>query len=198
MDKTQAEDNIKLIRQIMDRSARYTSFSGASGVIAGMLALLGCAATYWIAYNLSEDRQILPYVLTWVAVLLLALLQDFALAYRKAARHGESLFAPATFQVIKAVLPGIFVALVLSIRALTLGELDAIPAIWTLGYGAAVYAAGMYTVREVRIFGIIQLVTGAVGLFFFSQFDYSLYLLAVSFGLYHIVYGLWMTRKYGW
>jgi hypothetical protein len=198
MDEAQAERDIKLIRQIMERSAHYMNFSGVSGIVAGMLALAGCWATYWIAYNVPEKRQDPLYLTTWIAILILAICQDFVLGQRKARKRGEAFFTPATAQVIRAVVPGVFIAFVLSLQALRLGQLDIIPAIWALGYGAAVFAAGLFTVREVRVFGILQMATGAVGLFFFSQSENSLYLLAVSFGLYHILYGLWMTRKYGW
>jgi len=198
MDKVQAEENIKLIREVMETSARYTNLSGVSGIIAGVLALVGCALTYWITFAFQGAEQISWYVVTWVLVLGISILQDLALAQRKARSRGEEYFTPATLQVYKAVLPGIFVAAVLSIRALTLGELDAIPALWALGYGAALCAAGRFSAREVRVFGVIQLITGAIALFFFSTWDYSLYVLALSFGIYHILFGLWMTRKYGW
>jgi len=198
MDKVQAEKDIKLIREVMETSARYTNLSGVSGIIAGVLALLGCALTYWITFAFQGGEQITWYAITWVLILGISILQDLVLAQRKARSRGEEYFTPATLQVYKAVLPGIFVAAVLSIRALTLGELDAIPALWALGYGTALCAAGRFSAREVRVFGVIELTTGAIALFFFSTWDYSLYVLGLSFGMYHILFGLWMTRKYGW
>ena len=198
MNKIKAEENIQMIREIMERSARYTSFSGLSGILAGVFALIGCAATVKVYLNVPTAEQDKWYYIIWVSVLVLAIAQDLLLAQRKARRNGQTIFVPATFQAIRALLPGVFVAIVLSIRALTLRELDAIPAIWTLGYGAALCAAGRFTVKELRIFGVVQLITGAFGLFLMSYPPYSLYLLAISFGLYHILYGLWMTRKYGW
>lgn len=198
MDKAEAAEDIKLIREVMETSARYTNFSGISGIIAGTLALLGCGATYWVTLALPGVLLIRSYVIIWVLVLAISIFQDFALAQRKARRRGEDYFTPATAQVYKAVLPGIFVAVVLSIRALTLRELDAIPALWCLGYGAAICAAGRFSVREARIFGAVQLISGAIGLFLFATPPESLYFLAVTFGVYHILFGLILTRKYGW
>lgn len=198
MNKIQAEENIKLIREIMERSTRYTSFTGLSGIVAGMLALIGCAATAHIYLHIPPKGQNTLYFMTWFLVLVLAIAQDLMFAQRKAKRKRETIFSPPTYQAMKAMLPGVFIAFVISMRALTLGEPDAIPAIWTLGYGAALCSAGIYTVREVRIFGAIQLLTGTIGLFLWATAPNSLYLLATTFGVYHIIYGLWMTRKYGW
>jgi hypothetical protein len=198
LDKVQAEESIQVIRDIMERSARYTNFSGVSGIIAGCLALVGCGFTYWIAYNVHIYDQSKWSAVTWVSVLVAAVAQDFFLAQRKARRRGETMFTPATFQVVKAVLPGVLIAFVISRRALMLQDWDAIPATWALGYGAAACAAGMFSVKEVRVLGVAELVTGVVALFYFSTFDYSIYVLALAFGVYHILFGLCMSRKYGW
>lgn len=198
MDKVQAEESIKLIRDVMERSARYTSFTGLSGILAGLTALAGCAATYWIYYHLPADVHHNAYAVTWVSVLIFAIAQDMALAQRKARRNGTTIWVPATYQILKAAFPGVFAAFVISIRACQLGELDAIPAIWALGYGTALCAAGMFTIREVRIFGVVELIIGTVGLFLFSTPAYSLYVMGLSFGVCHIVYGSSLIRKYGW
>jgi hypothetical protein len=197
MDRTQAEEDIKLIREVMARSALYTNFSGLSGIIAGTLALLACIATFWITDHVQLSKQNLWYAVTWVLTFVLAISQDYALAQKKARRRGETIWSPATRQVIKAVIPGVFIAFLLSVRALYLGDLDAIPAIWAMGYGAADCAAGMFSVREVRIFGVVQLVTGALALCFFTTWPASLYVLALTFGVYHILFGLWLMQKYG-
>lgn len=198
MDRVEAEQDIKLIRDVMERSAQYTNFTGISGVIAGALALLGCALSYWMAYHLPDRSRDIWSMVTWVLVLAMALTQDLTLAQWKARKRGQTIWNPATYQVLRSIIPGVFVAFVLSLRAMTLHQYDAIPAIWCLGYGAAVCAAGRFSVREVRVFGVIQLISGAIGLFWFSTWDSSLAFLAVTFGLYHMVFGLVLMRKYGW
>ena len=147
MNKAQAEDSIKVIREIMEKSARYTTFSGLSGVVAGLLALSGCAATYWINKLEIGPQQYWMYVAVWVVVLILAMSQDFALSQRKARKLGDTIFNKTTYQVLRAAFPGVFLAFVLSVRALTLNEPDAIPALWTLGYGVG-GLRGRYVQRE--------------------------------------------------
>lgn len=205
MEKTQAEESIQLIRDVMERSARYTHFSGLSGVISGILALIGCAATYWINFNVPLGNQSTWFAVTWCGVLAAAVGEDLALAQRKAKRRGNTIWTPATYQVMKAILPGIFVAFVISLTALTQGALDAIPPVWALGYGAALCAAGLFTVREVWIYGVVQMLTGAATLLVLAQPGWvatqwvpvcSFAQLALSFGVYQIAWGLWIARKY--
>lgn len=198
MDTGQAEENIKVIREIMERSTKYTNFSGLSGIFAGLLALAGCAASILVAYSCLWWSGAVWHVLIWVSVFLAAIAQDAFFANRKAKRNGERLLNPASIQVIKAVTPGVLAALILSIRALQMGEWNSIPAIWTIGYGVADCAAGMFSVPEVRIFGIVQLITGSIGLFLCSALPSGIWLMALSFGVYHILFGFWLSRKYGW
>lgn len=209
MDRSQAEENIQLIREVMERSARYTHFSGISGVLSGMLALIGCALTYSVAFSgntLSE--QIVWYYLIWFGVLVGAIAQDLIIAQSRAKRSGSTIWLPATYQALKAVFPGVFVAFVFSLVLVSDGVLDLIPAVWALGYGAALCAAGLFSIREVWIYGVVQLVTGAVTLLVLSQLAHngrldlvpsvSFAQLALSFGVYQIAFGLcigWKHRK---
>lgn len=199
MDKYSAEENLRLIRDVMESSARYTNFSGWSGIISGILALIGCGATYWINDHVAVARQNTLYILVWCGVLVLAITQDLLLAHRKAKANGQSVWNPATFQVLKAIFPGLFVAAVISFVALYQGSIDAIPSVWALGYGAALCAAGMFTTKEVWRYGLLQLLTGTAGMLAMVIWQvgppYSLYLVALCFGVYQIAFGILMTRK---
>lgn len=196
MDKQSAENDIQLIREVMERSARYTHFSGLSGLVSGSLGLAGCAATYWIDTNLPVGTHDLWYILIWGSVLLLAVAEDLFFAQRQARASGQTIWNPATYQVIRAILPGVFVALVLSFAGLQCGLRNSLSAIWALGYGVALCAAGMFSTREVTYYGVIQLLTGAVVVTFLREWPYSFYLAAgLSFGLYQMLFGLWIAWK---
>lgn len=194
MDRVQAEESIQLIRDMMERSVRYTHFSGLSGVLSGILALLGCAATWWADINVPADSKNAWYIIIWTIVLIVAIVQDMLIAQRHARQNGGTIWVPATYQVIKAVVPSLFGAFVISLFALQINAYNILPGIWALGYGAALCAAGMFSIKEVRIYGIVQLTTGALGLLWFRQAPYYFYQMALSFGVFQIIYGLWMTR----
>lgn len=196
MQKSQAEENIQLIRDVMERSVRYTHFSGLSGVLSGILTFIGCGITWWASLNIPVDQQNAWYIVIWSSVLVAAIVEDLILAHKNAAANGSSIWVPATFQVMKAIFPGLFVAFIVSLFALQTSEYHMLPGVWSLGYGAALCAAGMFSIKEVGIYGIIQLITGAIGLLFFRPSPYYFYQLALSFGVYQILFGLWIAGKY--
>lgn len=196
MDKPQAEQDIRLIREIMERSTKYTHFTGLSGVLSGIAALVGTYATYWIYINVPLAGQNKWSFVTWLLVFVFAIAEDFTLAQRAAKKDGSTIWTPATYQVIKAVLPGVFLAFVIALVALYDGALDAIPGVLALGYGAALCSAGMFSLKEVWVYGVVQLVTGTIALFFMSKVPYSFYAMALSFGLYQILFGIWIAARY--
>jgi len=198
MDKSDAEERIALIRDVMERSARYTHFSGLSGVISGVVALIGCAVThYWVFRVPSSERQVGLFALTWLVVLLTAVVVDLALADRDARASGSSLWTPATWHVAQAALPGILAGLILSCAWLLVGKVALIvtvPSAWALGYGTALYAAGAFCVKAVRTYGAIQLTTATVWLLFLTGSEHAFVLqMAVQFGIYQILFGLWLS-----
>lgn len=180
----------------MESSTRYTHFSGLSGVLSGIAALIGTYITYWIYKNIPLDNQNKWSFITWLLVFIFAITEDFTLAQRRARKQGTTIWTPAGYQVIKAVLPGVFIAFIISLVALVDGAFDAIPGVLALGYGTALCAAGLFSTKEVWIYGIVQLITGTIALFFMSRIPYSFYALALSFGVYQILFGIWITVKY--
>lgn len=197
MDRQSAENDLQLIREVMERSARYTHFSGLSGVLSGILGLIGCAVTYWINSNVDHQMHNLWYLTAWSTVLILAIVEDLFLAQRKARASGQTIWSPATYQVIRAVLPGALMAAVLSYAGLYCGLRNSLSAIWSLGYGVALCAAGMFSIKEVSRYGVLQLATGSVVMLFLRDWPYSFYLAAgLSFGLYQILFGLYIAWKY--
>lgn len=160
--------------------------------------MFGCYATLWIHENgySNEEKGWWVYGVLWTSIFAVSLLQDFVHAHIKAKREGSSFFNPATYQLLKAVWPGIFVGFIIGLVSVSQGSIDAAPAILTLSYGCALCAAGIFTIKEVGTFGIIQLFTGAVGLLFFSTPQYSVYFMGLSMGIYHIIFGVWVWMKY--
>jgi hypothetical protein len=196
MDKPQAEQDIRMIREIMERSTRYTHFTGLSGVLSGIAALIGTYALYWIYFNVPLSDQNKWSLITWLLVFAFAISEDFILAQRAARKKGSTIWAPATYHVLQAVFPGVFIAFVISLVALIDGALDAIPGVLALGYGAALCSAGMFSHKEVWIYGLVQLITGTIAIFFMSKIPYSLYAMALCFGVYQILFGIWIAAKY--
>lgn len=203
-------ETLNEIRSLMERSSRFISLSGLSGVAAGLSALLGAAAAYLYlgaapfsgqrAYHLAATRAeqwgmdyLTFFLLDGALVLLLALGSGIFFTTRKARRKGQPIWGPLTRRLLaNLALPllagGVFCLALVYHR---LGELIAPSTL--IFYGLALVNASKYTLNDIWYLGIIEIALGLAALFFPG---YGLEFWAVGFGLFHILYGALMYFKY--
>lgn len=200
------QETLTEIRHLMERSSRFMSLSGFSGVMAGIYAILGAAAAYYYAaaqdlldqkaydFATSADKDRLVFLLTdATVVLLLAVGTGIWLTTRKAKEDGNSLFdAGAKKLIINLAIPlvagGLF-----CVGLLYHGDLIfVVPAMLTF-YGLALVHASKYTRDDVRSLGMAEIALGLLSLFIA---DYGLILWTIGFGVMHIAYGTYMYLKY--
>lgn len=212
MEKHQNEHLAALaqIRTLMERSSRFISLSGLSGVAAGTAALLGALAAYfylgtwpfenkWLAFRevIIEPKWGMNYqtffLLDALVVFLVACIMAWYFTNRRAKAQGLGTWdALAQRMLINLAIPlvtgGIF-CLVLY-RS---GLIGLIAPATLIFYGLALVNGGKYTVSDIRSLGIVQILLGIFGLFFPG---YGLELWTLGFGILHIIYGVVMYRKY--
>ena len=200
------QETLTEIRHLMERSSRFMSLSGLSGIMAGIYAILGAAAAYYYAaaqdllnqkgydFATTGDKDRLVFLLTDATlVLVLAVGTGIWLTTRKAKEDGNSLLdAAAKKLVINLAIPlvagGLF-----CVGLLYHGDLIFIvPAMLTF-YGLALVHASKYTRDDVRSLGIAQIALGLLSLFIAG---YGLLLWTIGFGALHIAYGTYMYLKY--
>ncbi len=198
---TEAEENLRLIRSAMERSTRHSTLSGLSGVFAGVLAWIACLATAaWVGPP-SEPSSRLPFVLLWGATLASASLGDILLTKRRASRVGKTAFSPLGRQLLRAVAPGLLAgcaATLLYVRhPLEIGPF--LYGLWMVAYATALLSIGMISVREVSWLGWAFLAAGTVTMLLpEASWVGPRAMMAIAFGGFHVVYGLWMGIKHGW
>lgn len=197
------------IRDLMERSSRFISLSGFSGVFAGIFALVGAGiAFFWLGFDQQYfsihmyflEMSYLKLALSWhlvildaTIVLLLALLSGAFFSIRKARKKGLKIWdSSARRMLINLMIPlatgGFFCLILWHHRMIFL-----IAPVTLLFYGLALVNASKYTYSEVRFLGISELVLGLLALFFIG---YGLLFWAFGFGVLHIIYGLVMYFKY--
>ncbi|MBT1686206.1 hypothetical protein [Dawidia soli] len=198
------EKDLASIRTMMERSAKFISLSGLSGVMAGIYALAGAVAAYFIAYypvsplryriySVQDPPTLLKLIAVALAVLAASLTTGFFLSSRKARRDGSSLWTPASRRLLLSVsIPlltgGIFVLIMLGTGHYGL----AAPAC-LIFYGLALIHGSANTVDEIRYLGYSEIILGLLATGFPG---YGLIFWAIGFGLLHIFYGSIMYRKY--
>jgi len=187
----EARDHLKVIRQTMERSTQYSTLSGWSGVLIGVLALVCC----WLvrtSAGVTGAREIE----VWGGALALAVAIEFGCNKRRAGQVGKHVMSRLGAHILIAAAPGFFAAAALTGFFLLHGLGLYVYGVWMLGYGIAICAVGLFSQRAVSVLGIGFVLCGGAALLLPAWSH--LPLLALSFGGFHIAYGLVLARKYGW
>lgn len=183
-----ARDNIRFIRETMERAGSFTAVPGWGGVAMGITAL-GAAAIAW--------RQSSPeaWLLIWVGEAIVAVAIAAWTTLAKAREAGLPLFSGPARKFAYGFAPPMFVGALLTTVFFRLGHLGATPGVWLLLYGTGVITGGAFSIRVVPLMGLCFLVLGTVALF--SPASWGNAFLAIGFGALHIVFGAVIARKYG-
>ena len=196
----EAEENLRVIRDLMERSTRYSTFSGLSGICAGLVSILGCLVQEFWVLSRPAAGQSTAFIANWSTVVILAIGIDYLLTKRRAPLVGKTINSRLGRQMILASFPGLFTGALISLFLLQHGMMDYIYPFWMLAYGISVSAVGLFSQREVGRLGAAFLAAGAItfGLAALTPHAIGLVMTAVSFGGFHILYGLTVARRGGW
>ncbi len=197
----EARENLRVIRQTMERSTKYSTLSGLSGVLIGLSAIAGVFATSRVLHARYDAHQPLSSAypelgLLWLIELALAVAIEFGCNKRRAKSIGKRVASPLGAHIIVAALPAFVAALALTAFFALHGLAALVWGIWMLTYGLAICAVGLFSVRPVSYLGAAFVLAGAVTLLLPTQLQ--LFMMGLTFGGFHIVYGVLMGRKHGW
>ncbi|MGV3658037.1 MAG: hypothetical protein ACO1NX_08785 [Chitinophagaceae bacterium] len=204
-ENMQQLEDLHHIRRMMQRSSRFISLSGLSGIAAGFWALLGAFFAYdhiheyYVRYNnngyYSTDFQKLKYNLLLIAagVLVAALLSAFYFTWRKARQNGIPIWDHTARQLLINILIPLVTGGLLILVMLQHNDWRFVAPLCLIFYGLALVNGSKYTLSDIRYLGILEIILGLVN----TQFiGYGLYFWAFGFGVLHIVYGFVMWWKY--
>jgi hypothetical protein len=183
-----AIDNLRFIRETMERASSFTAVPGWGGVLMGVSAL----AASFIA---SQQTHRNLWLTTWVVEALLALIIGGWAMDRKARRAETPLLTGPGRKFALSYSPPILVGVLLSLVFLRGGLVSALPGMWLLLYGTGVVTGGAFSVKIVPVMGICFMSLGAVALF--APAAWGNYLMAAGFGGLHIIFGLIIARRHG-
>jgi hypothetical protein len=182
-----AADNLRFIRDTMERAGSFTAVPGWGGVVIGCTALL--AGT--IAAPVSQGRAFF----VWLAESGVALLLAFVAVNLKSKRLALSLKTKAARRALLSFVPPLIAGAVLTSVLFRSGNLGVLPGLWLLLYGAAVVTGGAFSVRIVPVMGLCFMLTGMVSLV--SPTAYGNLFLVLGFGILHIAFGIAIARRHG-
>jgi hypothetical protein len=205
-------DTLQDIKKMMEKSSRFISLSGWSGVSAGLCALVGA----WFAYrviHVSEgdgstrisgghtrnegvsmldfmsNRLFIIAILTFVAAFILA----FLFTYLRSRKNNISIWGNTSRRLIINVSIPMAVGGIYLLKLIENGAYGLIAPGCLIFYGLALVNGSKYTLGEIRYLGYGQIILGLLNCF---AIGYGLYFWAIGFGVLHIIYGIIMWNKY--
>ena len=183
-----AIDNVRYIREMMERSASFTAVPGYGGMLMGATAVVA-------AYISNRQVYTVDALAVWLVEAFLALAIGLLAMWQKSKIAGESLLSAPARKFALGFLPPIIVGTIIVLGLWKNGHYYVMAPVCILTYGAAVVCGGSFSVRAVPIMGWCFIVVGAVA--FALPTNYGNLMMGVAFGLVHIVFGAVIARKYG-
>ncbi|WP_299556109.1 hypothetical protein [Seonamhaeicola sp.] len=191
--------DISEIKDLMNKSSRFISLSGLSGILAGTYALIGAAIAYYIVDNSVRGYLILDgnifrlclFILFMVAFL--SVVTGIVLTTSKAKKQGAKIWDSTSKRLlinflIPLIAGGLYILIILDQHKY--GQTAALMLIF---YGLALVNASKYSIGDIRYLGFIQLI---LGLLCALNPGWGFWYWVIGFGLMHIIYGTWMHFKY--
>jgi hypothetical protein len=183
-----ARDNLRFIRETMERAASFTAVPGWGGVAMGITA-------FGAAVIASRQTSSSAWLLTWVVEAIVAIAIAVWTTLSKARAAGTSLLSGPGRRFVYSFAPPLFVGALLTLVIARIGDTGAIAGVWLLLYGTGVVTGGAFSIRVVPLMGLCFMVLGTVALFCPSAWSDAF--LAAGFGGLHVIFGAVIARKYG-
>jgi hypothetical protein len=212
--KTQPLETLQDIKQMMERSSRFISLSGFSGIAAGTCALIGAWCAYGVIHNSrysystgefryeadARDQNIslqgfmgsklfIIAVFTFIAAFLLS----FLFTYLRSRKNNIPIWGHTAKRLMFNVSIPMIVGGIYLWKMIQSGVYGLIAPGCLIFYGLALVNASKYTLNEIRYLGYGQILLGIINLYFVG---YGLYFWAIGFGILHILYGIIMWWRY--
>ena len=185
-------DDLRYIRETMERAGSFTAVPGWGGVAMGATALM---ASLIAAYQTSSSA----WLATWMAEGALAVAIGILSMCRKASAAGLPIWSPPARKFVFSFVPPLIVGAALTMVLWRAGLVAAIPGVWLMLYGAGVITGGAFSVPVVPVMGACFLVLGALATFPPSAWSmaWNNIALGLGFGGLHILFGAIIARRYG-
>lgn len=204
-DHSSAEEDLRVIRTLMERVATYRAISAPTALVGGLLSLF--SAAFIARSDVLLGRAIRPreFALIWVVVLALTMIANAFLVGREARKSGRPFISSGMKLALRAIVPTLILPAVLTVWFLKIGYLGGLElelvAVWVGFYGLALLSTALFAPRSLAILGWAFLLTGVsvpvaakavAGL----STDIPNFFMGITFGFYHLIYAvLTWSRK---
>jgi hypothetical protein len=198
MTSNWAAEHLQVIRILMERSAVYRRALAPIMLWTGILGTLACVGAWMLNFHSSAG-----FIYYWTGVGAFAIASSYLLVRRQALRAAETFWSPPTRRITLALLPAVFVGLVVALVLLGHAYRDPkavcwLPPVWMVLYGFGFHAAGFFMPRGMKLFGWIFILAGCLLLASLSRFhevapiSFANATMGLFFGGLHLAYGIYL------
>jgi len=221
--QTDPNKDLQQIRSMMERSTKFISLSGWTGIFAGIYALLGALAAYFVIYKMKFESIVIPENIetygsnrpvtydyqnglsdlfsTQNLLLLVIAFVVFTLSCLTAIYHSSIKAKKQSLKLWNNTTQRMFVQLAIPMIAggsfcialVFYGNTGLIAPAMLIFYGLSLLNGSKYTIKELHSLALLEILLGIISLFFIG---YGLLFWAIGFGVLHIIYGIMMQKKY--
>jgi len=181
-------DDLRFIRDTMERSAAFTAVSGVGYILLGSTALAAAALA-------ARQTSSFAWLRVWLADGVLAVAIGLLACTWKANRRGLPLFSGPARKVALGLAPPLVAGAFLTFLLFRAGLVSALPATWLLLYGAGIMTGGAFSVAIVPVMGLCFMLLGALAVLAPAAWGNGFF--AAGFGGLHIIFGFLIARRHG-
>lgn len=183
-----AIENLRYIRETMERATSFTAVPGLGGLLMGATAVAA-------AYIAHQQVYLRNWLIVWLTEAILAVAIGLLSMWQKSKATDQSIASAPARKFALGFLPPLLCGFIASLGLWNLGRFELMPAFWMLFYGSAVVAGGAFSVRAVPVMGWLFIACGAATFALPAWFGDVM--MAASFGGLHIIFGAVIAKYYG-
>lgn len=184
-----AMDNLRFIRETMERAGSFTAVSGWGQVVIGIAAVLAA----WLASLQPSTTE--TWLATWSVAAVVSVLVGVLTTAMKARSVRMPMLTGPGRKFTLSLAPPLAAGAVLTAVLYRAGMADVLPGVWLLLYGAGIITAGAFSVSAVPVMGLCFMVVGVAAAF--TPAEWGNAWMALGFGGLHVVFGILIARRHG-
>ena len=207
-NSTNPKEDLQTIREIMERSSKFLSLSGLSGIFAGVCALIGAAIAWFFILESGHVQSVeymripggwstsgIRFYLALDAILVLgfAVLGAIYFSQRKARKGGQRFWTNLTQRLLVHLMIPLVSGGIFTLILVFQNNLELMASVMLIFYGLSLVNAGKFTFSEIHYLGLTEIVLGILAGVFINH---GLLFWTIGFGLMHIVYGVVMYYRH--
>ena len=205
-DRSSAEEDLRVIRTLMERASTYRAISAPTALVGGLLSILSALFIARPDFLLDRPLRAREFALIWIVVLAITLAVNTFFVSREARNSGRPFVSPGMKLALRSIVPTLLVPIIFTIWFLKLGYLSGseleVVAIWIVFYGLALLSTALFAPRSLALLGWAFLLTGLsvpVTVDFAEGLSNNIpnFFMGITFGFYHLIYAFFTWPRKG-